>query len=812
MLNDLFRTYKKIIAVVVLLICGILFWFFGCYRSARDEVEQTGWVQASEDVQNYDFYTPQIKGSITFGTEGRLSSERTQPVILNIAGTGDSFTGTVKITLPGDEGKGVAYQSAVQCAKGYSSKIVFSVPHLGDVSFFSVEILDQYGTEELARMIVGANGLCGDMDSGSGEVSDKKLVLIGVLTDDPDQLQWLNGLEIKSNQDTLLFSFLKLKEQDLWCGGAGLGSLSGILIDNYDTNKLSSTQKRCIQEWVEKKGGSLMLGTGVRADEVLGGIVDLVGAKAGETKEESLQFYDDEESAGYLTVLTNRLKIGKVSNYKAEGISFPISCYLRKCGEGKIMLMTWSFTDNAISQWSGKEKMAQEILEDAVPKIIQPGSADEDSTWYLKKALYSYLAPRASGTFYYALFFIGYIFTLVFFSYYLLRRTKRSEYIWLVVPVVSIVFTFLLFIRTGVFGNDTASTYSAVEISDADKGMNDVYFLYQNNEGESNHVDLTQNVTSVLPMDYSYRSDVVDVASLRRLRQDFTINNAQKGFDIAFEEAVPGTSRILQMEKTKAEDDQASCFDLKLQADDASFQGTITNRSHWYFSSVILIRGYQYILLDDLEAGETRKISAVDIRCWSGFEQENSAYLEEEREDLSGLMDYIRYRYMNGAENYNTIIAAGITDERDIPLLTDQEMLQNQQTVFVSRYPLPSKPGLHYIANINRQCLGSDNADSSLARDILEEKKTKAVYQFDRDKIVACAIRNKDSFEGSIYAYNYNTGNDDLIFKDKNTVYDGEKLEPYLSEMNKMILTYRMNKDEDYGPAPLLTFVMKEEK
>lgn len=811
MLNDLFRTYKKIIAAVVILLSAIIFWFFGCHRSGRTGTEQTGWKQTAQDIQSYDFYTEHISGNITFGTGGHLSADRTQPVVMNITSKEASFAGTVKITLPGDEGKGIAYQSAVSCSKGYTSKVILSIPKLGNVSFFSVEILDQYGTEELAQMIVGACGI--KWASDSSEIYEKKTVYIGILSDNPDKLQWINDLEVVSGQDSLVFCLSELDKKDLWGGAERLASLSGILIDDYDTSALSTKQKNCLKEWVREEGGSLLAGTGVRAKEVLSGLGELMEVSAGGSRENSLQFYNNEESAGYLSVITNKLHFKGDVVWKTDGLSFPVSGYQRQYGLGKLMILTWSLTDDALQQWTGREKMAQELFENFIPKIIQPYSADEDSTWHLKKALYSFLNSQIPNTFYYALFFIVYLSALGFFSYYVLRRIKKMEYIWVIVPAISILFTVCLAIRAKGPGSNALSSYSALEVIDSDRNRHDIFFLYQNNEGESNSVDLIPEVSYVEPLDYSYRTGDENVASLRRLRQDYTINNTQSGYDIAFEEAVPGTSRLLQMVKSVGEDSGTDCFEAEIEADYTSFHGSITNRSAYHFSRVVLIRGNQYRILNDVRSGEKETILADDILCWSGFEQDNSSYgSEEERSAVASLTDYIRNKYINGKEDFNTVIIAGITDDKDITLFSDQGKLQNHQTIFVKRVLLPAEKNTYYISDINKECLGSDKADSLLSQDILEEKKTKAVYQFDRDKVVWLAARNRDSFDGTIYAHNYQTGKDDVILESRDDVMNCQELEPYLSEMNKMTLTFSLKKGQDYGAAPVLTFVLKDVK
>ena len=144
-------------------------------------------------------------------------------------------------------------------------------------------------------------------------------------------------------------------------------------------------------------------------------------------------------------------------------------------------------------------------------------------------------------------------------------------------------------------------------------------------------------------------------------------------------------------------------------------------------------------------------------------------------------------------------------------MLTDQDKLQNQETIFFDRFSLPADQDLYYISDINRECLTGDSTESSLARDTLEEKKTKAVYQFAMDKTVWLAARNRDTFSGSIYAYNYRTGKDDIIFSHQEDTMNARDLEPYISDTHRMTLTYKLKDDSDFGPAPLLTFVLKEE-
>ena len=60
MLNDLFRTYKKIIILVLIVLCMVIFWFYGCHRQQHgsettqiweaEEMSEAGPVNTTADT------------------------------------------------------------------------------------------------------------------------------------------------------------------------------------------------------------------------------------------------------------------------------------------------------------------------------------------------------------------------------------------------------------------------------------------------------------------------------------------------------------------------------------------------------------------------------------------------------------------------------------------------------------------------------------------------------------------------------------------------------------------------------------------
>lgn len=812
MLNDLFRTYKKIIILVLVLVSAIIFWFFGCHKTETRNAETQVWERISSSQQGYRFQTDVIRGSVYFGTQGYLVEDKILPVTLSVTSEEESFVGTMKITLPGENGKGVAYQSAVNCTKGVTQTIVLDVPRLGNVSCFSFEILDQYGTNELAEMILASTDH--SEKAGEKELREKKTFCVGVLSNSYAPLEWMDGIELENEEEEVYeIQLVRLSKKTLPSRTSQLKSLSAILIDDYNMSGISLGKKKCLQKWVQEEGGILLAGTGASGVEIFSDFPELLDVSPGKAYQTGMYFYNGNDAMGNVSLSLCHLKPEKEGEWETIELSSPESCFAKDYGKGSVVLLGWSLTDQNFLQWTGKDRIVQEVMKVVMRRSQDQYNVGETSMWYVKKALYSFLNSQLPNTFYYAVFFLSYLVALGVFAYYVLRRMKRMEYIWVAVPGIAVLFTGFMLVRTGGIGGMSDNSYSALQVLDAAEEERDVYLLYQNNDGESSRIDLVPEVTTAEPVDYDYRTESADLGLIQKLKQEYTINNTQSGFDIDFEEAVPGTSRLLRFSLNKKNGwKKENCFQTDISVKDSSFSGTVSNLSQYDFTKVVLIRGSQYVILNDLKAGEQQMVKEESVVAWSGYDKENSAFgLEGDTSAEGSLLEYIQEQYITGKESGNTMIVAGITEDRDIPLFADNNELKHQLSVYVEHIPLQMEEDTTYIANINTAYL-DEEYQSSLAEDILEARKTRAVYQFDSNQVVWSMIRNRDSFEGTIYAYNYKTREEEKILNHWDETLNCLAMEDYLSDMNTMILTYYLDGDNEYGGAPVLSLVTKDVK
>ena len=112
MLNELFRTYKKIIFVVLLLLCAIVFWFFGCHRQPNKETGTVSWEKKTFENggYGYTFRINDLEGDVVFGIKGYTVKDKNIPILVGLTSPASDFSGLVNVTVPGTNGTGICYR------------------------------------------------------------------------------------------------------------------------------------------------------------------------------------------------------------------------------------------------------------------------------------------------------------------------------------------------------------------------------------------------------------------------------------------------------------------------------------------------------------------------------------------------------------------------------------------------------------------------------------------------------------------------------------------------------------------------------
>lgn len=803
MINDLFRTYKKIIILLLVLLCSVVFWFYGCRHQQRGQKTVVEWDKATLKGTNgyqYKFKTKNCTGNVVFGVAGYVAKDKVMPVTLHIRSTEKSFTGVMKVTLPGENGKGIAYQSAVKCSANQEETVILNVPQLGNPSVICFEIMDSFGVTQLTEN-VSFTDKKSQNDSSNGETE----ILLGVLSDQPKQLSYLNKLEADKEDNTESIKIVSFSQESFPENIQKFQGLDGMIIDSFDTSQLSNMQKSALRKWVKKSGGKLLIAGGSQKENPLEGIGKWFGITEEGVGVSSIHMSDGEDSSQELLLLMSNLSFSSKYTWNSYGTFEPAIAYTAQVGQGSVSVLRFSLANGAFLQWGARDSLASDVLTHFLEKDNDTASSDT-SLWYVKKALYAFMKSQLPNTFYYGVFFIFYILLIVTIAYYYLRKIKKREYIWIVVPVLAIFFTVGMIVRSrGMTGNNDSS-FSALRVKDTQKKQETIYFLYQSDEGEEASVNFLPSVTSVVPMDYNYRT--ISGKNVKTSGEDFTINNTKNGFDIAFEESVPGSSRLLKLSGSTNDSLQREVFTPNLSVTYTGFSGDIKNISGNNFSRVILMRENQYVILKNIKAGAQVSISESMVKCWNRFDEENSTFGTENENTVTGnLMEYLQQTYMNTEKSQEELLIVGITNENDFKLFSDNNVLKNHVTMMINHFDLKEQNAGEKILNINISCLEEKDESAALEEDALDKKKTEVTYIFDRKEEIQALARNRDNFRGKIYAYNYQTKQKDRILSDVGTSMDADQLEPYLSDSGEMLITYQLEDAVEYETAPVLSLI-----
>ena len=679
----MFRTYKKIILLLLVLLCSVVFWFYGCRHQQRSQSEVVEWNKKTIKGTNgycYKFKTSNCTGTVTFGAAGYVAKDKEMPVTLDIFAAEKDFTGVMKVTLPGENGKGIAYQSAVKCKAGEKEKIVLNVPQLGNPSAICFEIMDSFGVTELSEDVSFS-----DAKNRNGAFSEQAENLIGVLSGQSKELSYLNSLKIGEESDEESVKVVCYSKNSFPQTEEEFQGLDGMIIDSFDTKSLSGKQKSALKSWL-KSGGKLLIAGGGQQIDSFEGLEKTFGIIQEDVVVSELYLADADNTVQELPILMSNLQLSQKYEWEAYGDFEPEIGYTAAVGSGKISILRFSLTNSAFLQWSVRDKAAVEILSHFMGKDEDTESSDT-SLWYVKKALYAFMKSQLPNTFFYGVFFIFYILLMVTIAYYYLCKIKKREYIWIIVPVLALAFTVGLFIRSRGMKSSGDSYFSALRVTDSEKEQENIYFLYQNNEGVEGNVNFLSTITSVIPMDYNYRTIVGK--NIKTSGEDITINNTQKGFDVAFEESVPGTSRILKLSGNTKSASEKEVFTQDIFTTYTSFYGNITNTSSNNFSRVILIRGNQYAILKSVKAGEKASVSKDMVKCWNHFDEENSAFGTENENTVTGnIMEYLQQTYMNTQKSKEELLVVGITSENDFKLFSDDNVLKNHDTLPLGEFAI----------------------------------------------------------------------------------------------------------------------------
>lgn len=295
---------------------------------------------------------------------------------------------------------------------------------------------------------------------------------IGILSDDFDSVKYINKVSIK-NPGSFSTKNVKLDENSFPEDIDVLKTFNVIVINNYDTSKLSPSQYEALKRWVAE-GGMLVIGTGPSRNKTLAVFKDdFISGEIGEVSTVTTSSLN--EMAGSKTEESMSLSVLDIKMDNSIAVvkdgDFVLLQRIEK-GKGVIGVASFDFGMEPLSTWIGNSTFADKVIVAIMPQyyfndIYQKAIMAKDNLYTIDNALRNIPELPMPKTSHMVFLYIAYILLAAPISYLILKRMDKRELMWVTVPMLSIAFSGAVYL-TGAGTRLTKPVTNVISLVDID--------------------------------------------------------------------------------------------------------------------------------------------------------------------------------------------------------------------------------------------------------------------------------------------------------------------------------------------------------
>lgn len=757
---------------------------------------------------------------VTYGYSDLAKGDRYLPVRVSLNNQGaDPFSGTVELLTTTSSRDPYEYVYPVSTDPMSSSEQVYYIPLgvKGDQIFATLR--DGDGAEVVRKRL---------KLNISSDVSE---TLIGVFCEDPDSMNYLDGVGLRYG--SVKIKLIPLTQDEAPEDFLGYDQMDLLMITDYDLNRLSDSQQTAIMKWVEN-GGTLLFGGGAGYKDNMGKLADqLLGTSYGEPEPMEVnlgaEYSQNNPRDAVLTMTCADLNM-KDGTILIPGDGFPLLSYTHR-GKGRIAAAAFdlrdmgpfcrthpSFTEQFLTLVMGDTKIGQLSQSDlygfsnlyfSVQGLINTGNVE-----------------RLPNVILYTVVIVFYILLIGPVLYHILKRNHVQRYYLGAVAACSLLFTAFIFVM-GVKTRFRTPFFTYASVLDATDG--------RKTEETFVNVRSPYNKPYTVAFDPSYtvrpitKNYMYNGASAAKFTGGEPYNAALifKGdqTELHIRDTVAFTPKMFSLKK------EVSSPGLGLLGDITFFggvlKGTVTNQSDRSLEDAALLLYGKVVLLGDLEPGQTVQLDGREVLNYplnytyalaqtvSGGDQYDTADIEDKgymlaqersrllafyfAQNLSDFTPDARLVAFDHNESNPDFLAGGGVTAEGLTMITAALPVKQEQGGEVYRCALEQDPKV--ISGTYQEQYNSIYASESavieyaLGNDIDVQKVTfeqmSPIYR-ENPRYPYLSM-----FQGSMYFYNYDTGHNDLMEEGK-TEYTADELKPYLSPDHALTIKYV---SEDNGTA-----------
>lgn len=660
-------------------------------------------------------------------------------------------------------------------------------------------------------------------------------LFIGILSDQPGSLRYLNGAGI--NYSALRTRTFALPEGDFPEEEIGLNLLDVIIVNSFRLRSLSEKQTAAIMDWVYN-GGVLILGTGERVDDTLGRFApELLDDSYGSAELRTVNMAEgwtiDNPQDAVLQLPCVDIPLHGGNVIFSSGGSALLTAAAK--GNGLIAVASFDFAD--IAGFCGNQPAYVDRLfttllgEERVKALVQTAyNGDTGKFLSVQSLINTGNVDKLPNLPLYTGIIVVYLGLLGPGLYLYFKNRDLQIFYRRGVIILSLCFAVVIYLVGGKTRfKSTFYTYAAIQDVTADYVTDTTYVNVRNPYNRPYTVELAPDY-SVLP--------ITRTSSSGRVAGEFTgeedyliaISRQDDRTTIKGQNVVAFAPRYFRLERKM---DNTSRIGISGEVDyfEGKLSGSITNQFPFPLENTCLLLYGNMVMLDRLEPGETRPLDELELLRFplnnfyavAEYITGNGETLTTNIDDTayllamerSNMLTFYLRSYMSGYSADARVIAFSTQKEESQFLKTPSQetygltMLTSSIAVNASRdrslyrsvlMKTPKVITGEYQADTNSMT-GSDpvTLEYFLGNDIDVESLT---FEPVSGKFTGDSGSYNAVFEGSIYFYNYRTGNYDLMELDGKTL-DMDGLLPYLSEDNAMTVRYVYSRAGGYNDIQL---------
>lgn len=744
---------------------------------------------------------PDISVSLNYGIDGYAVYDSGCQVVLKVHSDVD-LSGRLVIMPSYDE----VYSGSTTMK--YSQEINWTADSDNTARFY----VNGLGYGRMLIQIEDENGQVVYAESDQPSVSGYEMVTtVGVLSDAQDSFDDLDDARVRTQNDSVSARKLKMQTDMFPDSLQGLEVVHYMLIDDYDTSRLSVDQMEALQEWV-LEGGTLILSLGKDADRVLGGFDSkFISYELNGISSKNVTIWSDKGSSTEY----KKAAVADISVYGAQVNDAIGGVSILDTGYGRILVVPYSLGSKPVAGGNSELQLMEMILKagytDKINSLVQGSYYDNSASYGIINAINTNKKKMVSPCILIVIL-VAYLILCGPVTYVVLRKLHRREWMWIAVPAWALVGTIAIYIVSTKYRvtRPLELTFESADISD-DIMRQNVYTYIIGSKADSYSVDVNSEYDNVQVMDEYYGDSTYSQSmNIERCASD-------DGITMKFDTHIPFGGISLQASSVTTNDIGRFESSLKLYTD--GIEGSVKNNTAYDMRDVVVMTDGYYYCLDSLPAGESMDITklqnrkttnGLSIDCMKNYYINKFGSNYDYDDEADAMMSRNYYMLLKMGE-YSSVLSgmgriavwATIDKEADISDGQTSEKYGNYVVYDMHTQDYEDVDGAYYSNIYTRDVNRLEQSDYDMDDMMMYSDQVDIDICFQNNDNITTLTRESSTKDAStanvvVKAYNFDTGNYDVIFVNGSQEIEGDRLAPYIQNNEMRLRCISPHKGEDY--------------